>query len=225
MSERSQRMGGRATATEPNADGVRRRRSRESMKRISVVCAVLLFAGLLAACGLPKDRTPRAIAADKVPFGLLGPTTTAQGNADVEGGTDVTLYFIDGAKLRPVTRTAQRRDVRLVLDQLVKGLGDTDPLGITTAIPKDTRVIDTQFDGTNLVVTLSNEMLNVQSTEQRNAFAQLVYTAKDLGINGVVFRVLDSNGNPQDVSPVTDSGTRPGALSTSDYQQEAPPRS
>jgi spore germination protein GerM len=98
-------------------------------------------------------------------------------------------------------------------------------LGITTAIPKDTKVIDTQFDGTNLVVTLSNEMLNVQSTEQRNAFAQLVYTAKDLGINGVVFRVLDSNGNPQDVSPVTDSGTHTGPLTTSDYQQEAAPRS
>ena len=39
------------------------------------------------------------------------------------------------------------------------------------------RCVDTHFDGSNLVVTLSNEMLNVQSTEQRNAFAQLVYTA------------------------------------------------
>jgi hypothetical protein len=97
-------------------------------------------------------------------------------------------------------------------------------LGITTAIPKDTKVIDTHFEGTNLVVTLSNEMLNVQSTEQRNAFAQLVYTTKDLGIPGVSFRVLDSSGNPQDVQPVTDNGTRGGALTTSDYDQEAPQR-
>jgi hypothetical protein len=201
------------------------RSDRMKNRRYLLAAVVLVSAGLLAACGLPNDRSPRTIAADKVPFGLLGPTTTAQGNTNVEGGTDVTLYFIDGAKLRPVTRTAQRRDVHLVLDQLVKGLGDTDPLGITTAIPKDTKVIDTQFDGTNLVVTLSNEMLNVQSTEQRNAFAQLVYTANDLGINGVAFRVLDSNGNPQDVSPVTDSGTHSGPLSTADYQQEAAPRS
>jgi hypothetical protein len=193
------------------------------MKKASSLAVVLVVSsGLLAACGLPKDRSPREIAADKVPFGLLGPTTTAQGNPSVQGGTDVTLYFVDGAMLRPVTRNAQRRDVHLVLDQLVQGLGGHDPLGITTAIPKDTKVLDTHFEGSNLVVTLSNEMLNVQSTEQRNAFAQLVYTAKDLGIPGVIFRVLDSSGNPQDVQPVTDSGTHGGALTTSDYQQEAP---
>jgi hypothetical protein len=72
------------------------------------------------------------------------------------------------------------------------------------------------------VVTLSNDMLNVQSTEQRNAFAQLVYTARDLGIPGVIFRVLDSNGNPEDVSPVTDTGTHGGVLTTADYPQEQP---
>jgi hypothetical protein len=193
-------------------------------KVVSLAVVVIVSGGLLAACGLPKDRSPREIAADKVPFGLLGPTTTAQGNPSLENGTDVTLYFVDGAQLRPVTRTAQRRDVRLVLDLLVRGLGEHDPLGITTAIPKDTKVIDTHFEGTNLVITLSNEMLNVQSTEQRNAFAQLVYTAKDLGIPGVIFRVLDSNGNPQDVQPVTDNGTRGGALTPSDYDQEAPQR-
>jgi len=187
----------------------------------SVAVVVMVCAALLAACGLPKDRNPREIAADKVPSGLLGPSTTTQGES-VPGGTDVSLYFVDGAKLRKVQRTAQRRDVRLVLDQLVQGLGDRDPLGITTAIPKDTKVVDTHFDGQNLVVTLSNEMLNVQSTEQRNAFAQLVYTASDLSIPGVIFRVLDSSGNPQDVQPVTDSGTHGGALSKSDYEQEAP---
>jgi hypothetical protein len=183
---------------------------------------VVLTAGLVAACGLPKDRNPREIAGDKVPFGLLGPSTTTQNNNEVLGGTSVRLYFVDGSKLRPVTRTAERREARLVLDQLVQGVAGTDPLGITTAIPKDTKVVDTQFDGDNLIVTLSNEMLNVQSTEQRNAFAQLVYTASDLGVPGVVFRVLDSSGNPQDVQPPTDLGPHPGPLTRSDYQQEAP---
>lgn len=201
-----------------------RSRRATAMKVLSLAAVVIVSGGLLTACGLPKDRSPREIAADKVPFGLLGPTTTAPSNAAVQNGTDVTLYFVDGAQLRPITRTAQRRDVRLVLDLLVQGLREHDPLGITTAIPKDTKVIDTHFEGTDLVVTLSNEMLNVQSTEQRNAFAQLVYTAKDLGIPNVMFRVLDSNGNPQDVQPVTDNGTHGGALSTSDYDQEAPPR-
>jgi Sporulation and spore germination len=216
MSERSELMRG-------HADRFRRRSPSGDMKRLSSVAVVVaVCAALLAACGLPKDRNPREIAADKIPSGLIGPSTTTQADANVPGGSDVTLYFVDGAKLRKVPRTAQRRDVREVLDQLVQGLGDRDPLGITTAIPKDTKVIDTQFEGQNLVVTLSNEMLNVQSTEQRNAFAQLVYTASDLGVQGVIFRVLDSSGNPEDVQPVTDSGTHGGALSKGDYLQEAP---
>jgi hypothetical protein len=192
------------------------------MRMRSVAVVIVVSAALLSACGLPKDRSAREIAADKVPFGLLGTSTTTQSNNVVQGGTDVRLYFVDGAKLRPVSRTAEQRDARVVLDQLVQGVGPSDPLGITTAIPKDTKVVDTQFDGPNLVVTLSNEMLNVQSTEQRNAFAQLVYTASELGIPGVIFRVLDSSGNPQDVLPPTDQGPHPGALSRSDYQQEAP---
>ncbi len=188
---------------------------------LTLVVTVAIVA-TLSACGLPKDRTPREIAADKVPFGLLGPSTTTGEDQIQHGGDNVRLYFIDGSKLRPVNRTAEQRDFRVVLDQLVQGIRGTDPLGITTAIPKDTKVVDAQFDGNDLVVTLSNEMLNVQSTEQRNAFAQLVYTATDLGIQGVRFRVLDSSGNPQDVQPPTDLGPHPGALSRSDYLQEAP---
>jgi hypothetical protein len=181
-----------------------------------------LLAASLTACGLPKDSSPRTITADKVPFGLLGPSTTAPDNDVVNGGTTAKLYFIDGSKLRPVVRSVQDRDVRLILNGLVQGVMGTDPLGITTAIPKDTKVVDSQFDGDTLVVTLSNEMLNVQSTEQRNAFAQLVYTATDLGIPGVRFRVVDSSGSPQDVLPPTDQGPHPGALTRADYQQETP---
>ncbi len=194
------------------------------MTRARAATLVVLFAivATLSACGLPKDRTPREIAADKVPFGLLGPSTTAAEDQVVHGGDSVRLYFIDGSKLRPVIRAAEQRDFRSVLDQLVQGLRATDPLGITTAIPKDTKVVDAQFDGNDLVITMSNEMLNVQSTEQRNAFAQLVYTMADLGVQNVRFRVLDSSGNAQDVQPPTDLGPHPGALSRSDYLQEAP---
>jgi len=185
--------------------------------------AVLAVVGLLAACGLPKDGSPREIAADKIPFGLLGPSTTAPSNVQVEGGTIVHLYFIDGSQLRSVSRSVARRDVKLVLEQLVKGLTDSDPLGIRTAIPKDTTVVDVQPEGNNVVVTLSAQILAVASTEQRNAFAQLVYTTTDLGVDGVRFRVVDASGNnPQDVQPPTDEGTHAGPLTRSDYVQEAP---
>lgn len=188
----------------------------------AALVSLAMTAGLLVACGLPKDGSPREIAADKVPFGLLGPSTTAPSNDIVQGGTLVKLFFIDGPHVRPVTRTVERRDVQLVLEQLVKGITDSDPLGIRTAIPKDTKVVGTQVQDNLLTVTLSAEILSVASTEQRNAFAQLVYTATDLGISGVQFRVVDANGdNPQDVQPPTDEGTHAGPLTRADYHQEA----
>ncbi len=185
--------------------------------RLTGAVLVVVLATILAACGLPKDDAPREIAADKVPFDLLGPSTTTPSTATA-GSTIVKLYFVDGAKLRAINRTTTSREPRLVLDALIKGVTDTDPLGIGTAIPTGTRVLDTVFDGDTLVVTLSNEMLSVASTEQKNAFAQLVFTVTDLGISGVRFRVADANGsNPQDVQPPTDQGTHGGPLTRADY--------
>jgi len=192
------------------------------MRRAAPLVVTALALVTLAACGLPKDSQPRELAADKIPFDLVGPTTTAQPNEVIAGGTNVRLFFVDGARLRSVSRRVPQRDIRVVLDELVKGVSSTDPLGIASAIPKDTKIIDIQGDGNTTVITLSNEMLNVQSAEQRNAFAQLVYTAADLGIPSVRFRVVDGNGNAQDVLPPTDQGPHPGPLARTDYLQEAP---
>ena len=62
------------------------------------------------------------------------------------GGTNVRLFFVDGARLRSVSRRVPQRDIRVVLDELVKGVSSTDPLGIASAIPKDTKIIDIQGD-------------------------------------------------------------------------------
>ena len=104
--------------------------------RAVMVGAVFATATLLAACGLPKDSGPRELAADKIPFDLVGPTTTMQGGDVVPGGAIVRLYFVDGSRLRSVNRTVQQRDARTVLDALVNGVSQTDPLGIASAIPR-----------------------------------------------------------------------------------------
>src|SRR5262245_44141534 len=97
----------------------------EMKKMLSTAAVIVVSAVLLSACGLPEDRSPREIAAGNVPFGLLGPTTTTPGNTNVPGGTEIKLYFVDGAKLREVKRTVPRSDVRLVLDELVHGVSET----------------------------------------------------------------------------------------------------
>src|SRR5438552_1959523 len=174
-----------------------------------VVVLVLTLAAV-AACGLPSDSQPRQIADDKVPFELLGPSTTSPANT-VPGGPNVRLYFLDGTQVHALNRSVTNRDPMSVLNELVKGLTDTDPVGITTAIPKDTQIVKVTTDGATLVVTLNSAILNISGAEQKNAFGQLVYTVTDLDFTGVRFRVTDASGAEQDVPTPTDNGATAGS--------------
>ncbi|MEY2423835.1 MAG: hypothetical protein QOI95_3902 [Acidimicrobiaceae bacterium] len=185
------------------------------MRRLVVALGLLLVV-VAAACGLPSDNAPRQIADDKVPFELLGPSTTTP-TSNVEGGTFVHLYFLDGVILRAVNRSLPGRTPQTVLNELVKGVTDSDPPGITTAIPKDTQIVQLDNDGGTLVVTLNNAILTIAGAEQQHAFGQLVYTLTDLNVSGVRFRVVDANGNAQDVQPLTDVGQKSGSLSRLDF--------
>ena len=183
------------------------------MRRLVTVLALGL---VLVACGLPKDSSPRQIADDKVPFELLGPSTTTPNN-NVSGGPSVRLYFLDGTLLRAVDRSVPTRDPQAVLNELVKGIIDSDG-GVTTAIPKDLQIVSVVDDGQTVVVTLNNSILNIGGAEQKNAFAQMVYTATDLGTRAIRFRVTDaSGGNVQDGSTPTDNENKTGAVTRSDF--------
>ncbi len=184
-----------------------------TMRRAVVVLALGL---ILFSCGLPRDNAPRQIADDNVPFELLGPSTTTPGN-NVSGGQPVRLFFLDGTQLRSVNRSLPTRDPNDVLNELVKGVTDKDPAGITTAIPKGTQIVGVARDNTTLVVTLNSAFLTIAGAEQKNAFGQIVYTATDLDVSGVRFRVVDASGNEQDVQPATDVGQKQGPLTRLDF--------
>ena len=187
------------------------------MRRLIAFVAVAFVAALAAGCGIPSDSSARQIADDKVPFELLGPSTTVPGTT-IAGGTTVHVYFIDGTQLRAINRSVPASDARTVLDELVKGVTDQDPSGVTTAIPKDTQIVSVALDGTTLVVTLNSAILDISGAEQKNAFGQLVYTVADLDFSGVRFRVTDPNGgNEQDVQTPTDNGTKAGPVTTLDF--------
>lgn len=184
------------------------------MRRLITLLALGL---LVTACGLPSDGAPRQIADDNVPFELLGPSTTTP-TSNVPGGPSVHLYFLDGTQLRAVNRSVPTGDPQTVLNELVKGLIDSDPFGVTTAIPKDTQIVSVANDGDTVVVTLNNAILNIGGAEQKNAFGQMVYTVTDLGIRAIRFRVTDaSGGNEQDVPTPTDNGAKAEPLTRSDF--------
>ena len=185
------------------------------MKRL--LLAMLALFAVASACGIPNDGAPRQIADDKVPFSLLAPSTTTLANPS-SGGPQVRLYFLDGTQVRALIRTVPNRDPGSVLNELVKGITDADPAGLTTAIPKETQILKTAVDGQTLVVTLNNAILNIAGAEQKNAFGQLVYTVTDLAFNSVRFRIPDTNGVEQDVPTPTDNGAKPGPVNASDFQ-------
>jgi hypothetical protein len=181
-----------------------------------VLFAALALLAVASACGIPSDGAPRQIADDKVPFDLLGSTTTTPTNS-APGGPTVRLYFLDGTTVRAVDRSVPNTSPMSVLNELVKGIIDTDPVGITTAIPKDAQIVDATADGSTLVVTLNNAILNISGAEQKNAFGQLVYTATDLPFSSVRFRIPDATGAVQDVPTPTDTGAKAGPVARSDF--------
>jgi spore germination protein GerM len=128
------------------------------------------------------------------------------------------LYYLDGTQLRAINRSVPNRGTQTVLSELVKGIIESDPFGITTAIPKDTQIVSVENDGETVVVTLSNAILNIGGAEQKNAFGQMVYTVTDLGTRAIRFRVTDAGGgNVQDVPVPTDSGAKAEPLTRADF--------
>jgi hypothetical protein len=190
------------------------------MRRLFVVLTLCGALGATA-CGLPKDSAPRQIADDKVPFELLGPSTTTP-SSNIPGGTFAHLYFLDGEVLRVVNRSLPGRTPLTVLNELVKGITDGDPADITTAIPKDTQIVRIDNDGGTLVVTLSNAILTISGAQQQHAFGQFVYTVSDLNVSGVRFRVVDAGGDAKDVQPLTENGQKAGPLTRSDFPSLQP---
>jgi len=189
-----------------------------SRRLLALAVVALTVGAFAAACGLPNDDQPRQIAADKVPFELLGPSTTAQATDAGPAGSQVNLYFVHGTQLQAVRRSVDQRDAQTVLSMLGKGKTDTDPIDIRPAIPQGTLILDAGFQGDVLVVTLSNQILSVTGAEQKAAFAQLVFTATDLpAVRSIRFRVVDGSGTQQDVHPLTDNGLKPDDVTRADF--------
>jgi spore germination protein GerM len=182
--------------------------------------AVLLLAlGVLAACGLPEDDSPRAISADDAPLtiGSEAPTTAAPG-----GATDAELWFVSGDRLVAVDREVSARTPDVVLPALLDGVTAEDPPGLSTAIPDDTVLNRAVVDGVTLTVDIGpagGGILGISGPVQLRAFGQIVLTALELpGVEGVRFLV---DGTAVDAP--TEQGSQPGPLTADHYASLLPP--
>ncbi|CAN5274587.1 hypothetical protein BH18ACT4_BH18ACT4_01590 [soil metagenome] len=165
-----------------------------------------------ASCGLPEDGAPRELEAQRVPFGLLAPSSTTPPDPET-AGREVSLYFIEGDQLSPVRRRLADTDPESVLQALIEGKTADDPESLETLIPAETNLLGVRQEDDMLVVNLDDGISTILGDPLRRAFGQFVYTATELaGVNGVQFLV---NGDEVDV--VTDRGNEPGPVDRGDY--------
>lgn len=182
---------------------------------------VALLPALALACGVPTDREPRPLAADRVPFGLLDPDPTPSSTpASPEGAVTMTVYLVMHERLAPVTRDVPPPGgPEQALSELLAGVTRQEASGgMRSAIAPATQARPTAVAGTEVRVDLSRAFVGGGTKEQILAVAQIVYTLTALpGLESVSFTL---SGRSVEV-PSADGQLRAGPLRRSDFASVA----
>jgi spore germination protein GerM len=189
------------------------------MRRAHVALLATAVA-LAAACGVPTDDAPRAVATAEIPEALVAaPTTTTAPTS----GVVADLYFLrteDGqALLTPEQTRIENQQTATVLETLVATVPEDLPEGVNSAIPVETAVLNTDLRDGVLTVDLSENFATVSGDILIQAVAQIVYTATDLvGVDGVLVSV---DGEPTTL-PDDESSEITGPATRADYSALLP---
>ncbi len=198
-------------------------------RALAAVAAGLALVAAAGSCGIPTDHSPRPIAQGALPAALAPQTTTTL--PGLAAGTDAVRIFLvrnedSSPRLARVTiAIPDARDLATRARELMTQLVAEQPsasgatTNLTNTIPSSVRILGLKLDGDVLDLDVSN-LDNVESTQQRLAFAQMVYTATDLaGIDAVRFAI---NGRPAQVPLDQATSELDQAINRSDYAQLDP---
>jgi len=175
-------------------------------KLFLLAAALLGLIVMAAGCGIPTEATARPMDPNALPPSLVATTTTTVPSGG--GGHPVKLFLVssrgDSEKLASIDadilNVVDLSDLpRQVIEQLIAQAPKNSISGsnLTNAIPPNAQVLNATVDGDVLDLDLS-ALDQVESTRQRLAVAQIVFTATNLeGIRGVRFSI---DGEPASVS-------------------------
>lgn len=190
-------------------------------RRVLGVALALVAVGGLAACGIPADSQPQAIARNDIPFDLLAPSTTVVTPGTPGARVTITVYMVGLTGLVPVTRGVRApATLPEAVSSLLDGPTDAEVAdGLRTAISDQTSVSPGVVGFGVATVDLGGAFGQVGGQEQILAVAQLVFTATELpGVAKVQFTL---NGRPVEV-PAGDGTLTQGPLGRSDFPSLAP---
>jgi spore germination protein GerM len=180
----------------------------------ATVLAVALLSGV-AACGIPLDEDPEVVS-QPTSGSSQAPTTTEPDGVSAE----VSVYFLRGDALEaqryPVAGEADLgQALNFVLARPAEG---SDP-DLRTSVPPGTQLLGVETDGSTATIDLSADIADVSGVAQKEAFAQIVFTALSFrGIDQVRFEI---DGRPIDAP--TDDGNLT-VISADNYDRPLNPR-
>jgi spore germination protein GerM len=157
------------------------------VRRVQLLGALALVAGLTASCGVRADSSPRSLAADDVPYGLLdqSPRVATTTTVPAVGQVNVAVYFLVSDRVQPAPRAiADPPTAARAIASLLAGPTEEEAVGgLRTAINPTTQATVTRPAPDIVAIDLTPDFTVVPTPEQRLALAQLVFTAT--GIEGV----------------------------------------
>jgi len=171
-------------------------RRRAAFVPVGLAAVVTLGLGL-AGCGVRSDPSPRSLAADDVPYGLMeeAPVTAPPPTTPTVSQVNVAVYFLSGDRLQPAPRSVPNPATPgRAINALLGGPTDDEAVaGLRTAVHPSTEVDVGRPSDAVVPVDLSAAFAAVQSQEQRLALAQIVFTATGFpGVTGVRFTLADA---------------------------------
>ena len=191
-----------------------------SIRRRTVAGLALAFAAaaLLSAagCGVPIDQEPRPINQTTVVVTETVPTTISP-----TGGDLVSVYFLNGERLQAQEYPVEG-EVTLgkALDYVLAAPPVDEPADLHTSVPPGTGLRGVTVDDDGLAtIDLTGEINDIGGAVQKEAFAQIVFTALDFDeVQEVQFMI---DGEPIDAP--TDDGNL-AVVSADNYDPPLNPR-
>jgi spore germination protein GerM len=180
-------------------------------RRALITATVLAASWIAAGCGVPLDEAPQPITRPTLASERDTPTTIARSD-----GPEAGVYFLSDDRLvriaYPVADEPSLGDaLRFALSAPAQDAGTE----LRTAIPPGTELRSVDVSNAIATIDLTSEMNDVQGQNQKEAFAQLVFTALEFDeVRGVRFRI---DGEP------IDAPTDQGNLSVIDAEDYDPP--
>lgn len=176
---------------------------------------VALTLAAAVSCGVPIDDSPRAISRSTAP-----PATNVTTTLDGAPIDQVSVYFLRGEALERYSQdVADEPTIGQAIGFVLDPVPDDAPAGLSTKVPPGTSLIDVEVVGRVATIDLTNEINDVFGPDQKEAFAQIVFTALAWeGVEQVRFQV-----DGEAVDAPTDDGNL-AVVSADDYDPPLNPR-